>query len=447
MGSYSAFPFMRKDAMEGTTGEMRRTNRGLKRKGSLMNQGKNYTKNKVMPLEGIRVTEYGVFHAGPGGGAILGDLGAEVIKIEDRRGDPERYWTHVVDVDFTMPDGESFMFQISNRNKKGIVLNIKKPRGRQVFNRLLENSDVFITNLRKSTKSQLRIDYATISKINPRIIYANVSGYGPNGQESDLGAFDPMGQARSGMMFITGKKEPVILNLAVLDQTTSIALSHAILTALLYRERRGVGQEIDVSLFSTALWFQYVNMMMYGCMSIGQIVSNRFKSSPLRNSFRCKDGNWIVGAHHDERYWVLLCKATGLSMLLDDSRFSDDESRRANNQELIELFDKVFATRNRDEWMDIFRAKGLMFCPVQEIQEVFTDSQAIENEYVIDFYHPALGKVKIPGYPVHFSSTRAGTLSAAPALGEHTDIIMRQIGFTDEEIRELKNEGVIGNKK
>jgi crotonobetainyl-CoA:carnitine CoA-transferase CaiB-like acyl-CoA transferase len=412
-----------------------------------MNKGEKYPNNNVMPLEGIRVVEYGVFHAGPGAGAILGDLGAEVIKIEEGRGDPERYWTKVVDVDFTMPDGESFMFQISNRNKKGIALDIKKLRGRQVFNRLLESSDVFITNLRKSTKFRLGIDYATISKTNPRIIYANVSGYGPNGPESDLGAFDPMGQARSGMMFIASDKEPVLLNLAVLDQTTAIAISHAILTALLYRERHGVGQEIDVSLFSTALWFQYVNMMMYGCMSIKQIASNRLKSSPLRNAFRCKDNKWIVGAHHDERYWALFCKATGQSRLLNDPRFSDDESRRTNNKELIELCDKVFATKTRDEWMDIFRAKGLMFCPVQKVQEVFTDSQAIENEYVVDFDHPALGKVKIPGYPVHFSSASAGTRSAAPALGEHTDIIMRQIGFTDKEIQDLKNEGVIWNKK
>lgn len=400
--------------------------------------------NRAMPLEGVRVVEYGVFHAGPGAGAILGDLGAEVIKIEDGKGDPERYWTGVVDVDFTLPDGESFMFQISNRNKKGMILDIKKPKGRQIFHRIIGSTDVFITNLRQSTKIGLEIDYTTLSALHPRIIYANVSGYGPRGPESDLGAFDPMGQARSGMMFLAGKEVPVILNLAVLDQTTAIAMSHAVLTALFYRERHGVGQELDVSLFSTAIWFQYVNMMMYGGMSIEQIASNRAKSSPLRNCFQCKDGKWIVGAHHDERYWALFCEATGQSALLDDPRFSGHENRRAHYEELIELFDRVFATKKRDEWMDIFRAQGLMFCPVQNIGEVFTDPQAIENEYVVDFDHPVLGKVKIPGYPVHFGAARAGTRSAAPALGEHTDIIMRQIGFTDEEIREFKKEGVIG---
>ena len=131
---------------------------------------------------------------------------------------------------------------------------------------MIKGADVFITNLRNTTKVKLRIDYKRISEINSRIIYANVSGYGPKGHDSDLGAFDPMGQGRSGMMYLTDNEEPKILNIAILDQTTTIALSHAILTALLFRERHGIGQEVDVSLFGSALWLQYTNMMMYGCM-------------------------------------------------------------------------------------------------------------------------------------------------------------------------------------
>lgn len=396
-----------------------------------------------MPLEGIRVVEYGVFHAGPGACAILGDLGAEVIKVENGRGDPERYWNNAGGVDFSMPDGESFMFQISNRNKKGIYLDIRGEKGRAVFDRLIKNADVFLTNLRKSTKKKLGIDYTTVSRINPRIIHANVSGYGPEGPESDLGAFDPLGQARSGMMFITGGEEPTLLNLAVLDQATAIAASHAIITALFFRERRGVGQEVHVSLLSAALWFQYTNMMMKGCMAIDQISSNRFQNSPLRNCFRCRDGRWIVGTHHDERHWALICEATGQTALLKDPRFSKDADRRANCAELIALFDRVFATKTRDEWLDILRGRGLMFCAVQNIHEIFTDPQALENDYLVDFDHPLLGRVKIPGYPAHFSAARAGTRSAAPALGEHTHSIMRQLGLTDEEIRGLKREGVI----
>ena len=396
-----------------------------------------------MPLEGIRVVEYGVFHAGPGAGAILGDLGAEVIKIEEGRGDPERYWNNAGGVDFSMPDGESFMFHISNRNKRGIHLDIRKEKGRLIFHRLIEGADVFLSNLRKSTRNALGIDYETLSRVNPRIIHAGVSGYGPEGPDSDLGAFDPMGQARSGMMFVTGNEAPILQNLAVLDQATAISLSHAIITALFFRERQGVGQEVHVSLLSAGMWLQYTNMMMKGCMGIDQISSNRFRNSPLRNCFCCKDGKWIVGTHHDERHWALMCEATGQTGLLKDPRFSEDAGRRARCPELIRLFDQAFATKTRDEWMDILLARGLMFCPVQSIQDVFKDPQALVNDYVVDFDHPVLGKVKIPGYPVHFSAARAGTRSAAPALGEHMDSILRQMGFTDGEIQDLKSEGVI----
>lgn len=245
----------------------------MRKKDRMLNKTEK-TKKSSMPLEGIRVVEYGVFHAGPGASAILGDLGAEVIKIEDGKGDPERFWNNAGGADFSMPDGESFMFQISNRNKKGMNLDIKSEKGRQIFHRMIENADVFVTNLRKSSKAGLGIDYTTLSRINPRIIYAGVSGYGPEGPDSDLGAFDPMGQARSGMTFMTGNEEPTLMNLAVLDQTTAIALSHAILTALFFRERHGIGQEGHVSLLSAAIWFQYTNMMMKGCMGVDRIPSH-----------------------------------------------------------------------------------------------------------------------------------------------------------------------------
>ena len=188
--------------------------------------------DKPGPLEGIKVVEYGVFHAGPGCGAILGDLGADVIKIESGIGDPERYWTNVAGMDLTFENGASAIFEATNRNKKGIYLDIENAKGRDIFNRLVKEADVFLTNLRKSTKSVLGIDYGAISQINPGIIHANVSGYGPEGPMSDVGAFDSMGQASTGMMFVTATPEPAILRLGIMDQATAIAASHAILTAL-----------------------------------------------------------------------------------------------------------------------------------------------------------------------------------------------------------------------
>ncbi|MBU2547501.1 MAG: CoA transferase, partial [Proteobacteria bacterium] len=304
------------------------------------------------PLEGVRIVEYGVFHAGPGATAILGDMGADVVKIENGSGDPERFWTNVGRFDFAMDNGESLMFEVSNRNKRGIYLNIQTGPGREVFHRLIQGADVFMTNLRKSTKARMGLDYERIARVNPRIVHANVSGYGPEGPMSDLGAFDPLGQARSGMTFITGSDHPLLIHLGVLDQATAIAASHAILAALFARERTGRGQEVHVSLYSTGLWLLYCNMM--GNNLIGADMSkmawDRSHNNPLRNAFVCKDGKWILGTHHPEsRYWPTFCRATGQDQLLDDPRFADDQARKANCPELVALFDRVFAEKTRDE--------------------------------------------------------------------------------------------------
>jgi crotonobetainyl-CoA:carnitine CoA-transferase CaiB-like acyl-CoA transferase len=405
----------------------------------------NKTEKRPMPLEGVCVVEYAVFHAGPGTSAILGDLGAEVIKIENGSGDPERYWNEVGGMDLSMPNGESVVFECSNRNKKAIWLDIKKKKGREIFLQLIKEADVFLTNLRKSTKVKLGIDYASLARINPRIIHANVSGYGPEGPASDQGAYDPMGQARSGMTFATGNREPVFLNLAVLDQATAISASQAILTALFFRERHGIGQEIHLSLYSTGLWLMYINMVTIASLGIDPAADwDRFQNSPLRNRFCCKDGKWLIGAHHpEEKYWPSFCEATGQTALLKDPRFKDNAGRKGHCEELIAIFDEIFATKTRDEWLHMLEAKGLMFCPAQGSRDVFQDPQALINNYLVDFEHPAYGTLQIPGYPVHFSAAWAGTRSKAPAMGEHTDLIMERIGYSDLEIQHLKEEGVI----
>jgi len=399
-----------------------------------------------MPLEGIKIVEYGVFHAGPGAGAILGDLGADVVKIESGSGDPARTWITLGRIDMSLPNGESLFFQISNRNKKGIHLDIEKEKGREILHRLVREADVFLTNLRKSTKAKLGIDYESLRQVNPRIIHANVSGYGPEGPMKDLGAFDPLGLACSGLMHVTGAPEPVLLHGGLMDQATAITASHAILTALFVRERSGIGQEVHASLYGTGLWLMYPNLMISNVLSLGptDISPNRYDHTPVRNFFRCKDGKWIMATHHpEEKYWPLFCKAIGQTALPTDPRFVDSPARKAHCAELVAIFDEVFATRTRESWMKILLAEKLMVCPIQNIDEIRADPQAIANGYVVDFKDRLLGETKIPGYPVHFSANRAGTRSFAPTLGEHTDLVMRQMGYTDEKIQELKKEGVI----
>ena len=396
--------------------------------------------DKPGPLEGVRVLEYGVFHAGPGGGAILGDLGAEVIKIEADIGDPIRHWGSVGKSKFADDSAQSPMFEFSNRNKKGIYLDIKQQKGREIFEKLVKNTDVFLTNLRKSTKLKLEIDYESISKLNSKVIYASVSGYGKKGPVSDVGAFDPMGQARSGMMYLTDGEDPKLLQLAILDQSTAITFSHAIITALFVRERHGIGQEVHTTLYSTALWLMHANMLLANFnIKVSELAWDRTRNLPTRNNFCCKDGKWMIGTHHpDERFWPILCEATGQKSLIDDPRFFDQESRMENCEELISQFDKTMATKNRDAWLDIFYKAGLMFSPVQQMTDVMVDQQALENDFVVHYHHPTFGKILVPGYPISFSENSAGMRAPAPHLGEHTEEILLELDYTQTEIEQLR---------
>jgi len=407
----------------------------------------DFTEQLPGPLDGIRIVEYAIWHAGPGGSAILADMGAEVIKIETLTGDPERTQSRLGTMDFEDADKSnwSFLFEFSNRNKKGICLDIHTVKGRQIFERLIESADVFLTNLRKSTKPRLGIDYATLSGINPKIIHANVSGFGPEGSMSDIGAFDPMGQAISGMMFLTGPDEPVLLQSVILDQMTAIAASHAMITALFVRERHGIGQEVHVSLYSSALWLMHSNILSTSILKGNSPIKwDRIRNSPLRNCIKCGDGKWIMGTNHPEqKYWPDFCSITNQTHLQNDPHYATPEARGVNSIELMKIFDAVFLTRTRDEWLELLQEKGLMFAPVQTFDEVLTDPQAIANDYVVDFNHPSLGQVQLPGYPVHFSANSAGTHDAAPDQGEHTQQVLLEMGYSDAEIQSLERENVI----
>jgi len=402
--------------------------------------------HKDKPLAGIKVVEYGVFHAGPGGGAILGDLGAEVIKVENAAGDPLRHWTSVAGFDFSIADNQSLMNEISNRNKKAICLDIKTEKGKTILHQLVKEADVFLTNLRKTTKEKLGIDYAVLSKINKRIIHANVSGFGPEGPMADMGAFDPLGQAWSGMTFVTGTEHPALTHIGLLDQTTAITLSHAVITALFVRERKGIGQAVHISLYGTALWMQYINLMITNTFSVDPCIpADRDHHSPLRNAFCCKDGKWIIGTHHPEnKYWGTFCEVTDQGQLIDDPQYTDEEGKPIKSAELVKIFDAVFATRPSSEWMGKLTGAGLIFAPIQKITDIKSDPQAIANNYVTPFKHRVLGDIQMPGYPIQFSACDTDTLSAAPQLGEHTDEILVDLGYSKGDIKDLRDADIVG---
>ena len=400
------------------------------------------------PLEGIRVLELGMFHAGPGGAAILGDLGAEVIKIEQPGlGDPIRKLAFVGHVHLELEGGGSIWHEGANRSKKSVTINLSTEKGREIMYRLASKSDVFLTSIRRSAVEKLKMDYPIISKINPRIIYAWVSGYGPYGPDRDVGAFDYQGQGRSGMMYCMGEPDmtPLVSQFGIIDQATSIMASHEIITALLMRERFGIGQEVHVSILSTALYLLYCNVLIALVGGFEAPRHQRSKEYPLRNYYRCADGRWfILTAGIFDKYWPSLCQAIGHPEFENDSRFDSTEKLQANSEQLVRIFDQIFAARPRDEWLKILAGYDLPVAPVNRLSELVNDPQIMENGYIMDFDHRRLGKIRIPGYPIHFSKTNAATKIAAPDLGEHTDFILKEVGgYAEDDIAQFRNEGVI----
>jgi crotonobetainyl-CoA:carnitine CoA-transferase CaiB-like acyl-CoA transferase len=350
-------------------------------------------------------------------------------------------------VHLQLEGGRSVWHEGANRSKKSVTIDLNKERGREIAYRLVSRSDVFLTSVRRPAVEKLKMDYATLSRINPRIIYAWVSGYGPNGPDRNVGAFDYQGQGRSGMMFCVGEPDmtPLVSQFGIIDQATSIMASHEVITALLMRERFGIGQEVHVSILSTALYLLYCNILITLVGGFEPPRHQRSTEHPLRNYYKCADGHWfILTAGIFEKYWSSLCQAMGHPELANDERFDSAEKLRANSEQLVALFDKFFATRPRDEWLKILSEYDLPVAPINRLCELVDDPQVMENGYIMDFDHPVLGKIKIPGYPVHFSKTDVKTKTAAPELGEHTDSVLREVGgYSDEEIAQLRHECVI----
>ncbi|GAA4491739.1 CoA transferase [Rhodococcus olei] len=400
------------------------------------------------PLSGVRVVEVGVWHAGPGAGAIMADLGAEVIKVESLGSDPERLYGGFGHLDGKSPlprPDWNVLFEVSNRNKQGIALDISTQEGQEILHRLVEGADVFLTNLRNGTKSRLGIEYDALRAVNSRIVYLNVSAFGPKGPLADGPGFDTLGQAVSGMMYMTGSEEPAALSMLILDQLTAIAASHAVIAALLSRELHGAGQEVHASLYGAGMWLQHANYLIKSIVKEPVDLSwDRLDASPLRTTYVCKDGKWIVGTGHPpERYWPQFCTVLGRPDLLTDARFATRQQRQAAKSELFAELDSAFLQRNRSEWLEIMSQSDLPFAPVNGLAEVLVDPQAIENGYVQEFEHPYLGSIKVPGYPVSFGGHVPALQSRAPELGEHTRPILESLGYDAQTIDLLHKKRVV----
>ncbi len=401
-----------------------------------------------MPLQGIRVIDWTIWQQGPVCSAMLGDLGADVIKIEERvGGDPGRGMTKLCGVD--LGDRPNFYFEANNRNKRGITVDLKTSEGREIVYKLVAQSDVFVQNFRKGVAERLGLAYADLKKHNPKLIYATATGYGPHGPESGDPSFDQLGLARSGIMYAAGEPDmpPLAIAGGIADQMGAIMLAYGVLAALVARERYGVGQAVDGSHLGSMMALQGLSVsarLMWG-FAIPRM-PRRYQANPLWNHYQCQDGRWIcLGMLQPDRYWADFCRAIERPELAADERFADLRARAANAPAAIEMLDAVFASKPLAEWLTILRAGGdFIFCQVNAVDDLPDDPQVRANDYIVDFDHPRFGPTEVIGLPVHLSETPGSVRLPAPEFGEHTELILTELlGYSWEEVAALKDREVI----
>jgi CoA:oxalate CoA-transferase len=401
------------------------------------------------PLDGIRIIDWTIWQQGPVATQMLADLGAEVIKIEEReRGDPGRGITAVAG-STTVKGGRNYYFEANNKHKKSIALNLKQPAAREIVHRLTARSDVFVQNFRKGVANRLGLGYADLATHNPRLIYASASGYGPEGPDSGEPSFDYLGQARSGIMNAigSGTTAPTYVYGGIADQMGAVMLAYGVLAALFARERTGIGQEVDASHLGSMMALQGLNVVARTIMGKEFPRNTRANAyNPLWNHYRCADDKWIsLAMLQPDRYWKDFCEVLGKPELIADPRFAEVKIRGKNSAALIAIFDEVFATRPRDQWMRVLKGRGdFIYTIVNSVSDLPDDPQVRANDYVVDYNHPALGSLTLLGMPVKLSATPGEPRGHAPELGEHTELLLTEmLGYSWDDVARLRETNVI----
>ena len=399
------------------------------------------------PLDGIRILDWTQWQMGPVATAMLADLGANVIHIENKlTGDGGRALNAL---GWSLPEGRNAYFECNNRGKRSIAIELGKEKGREVMYRLVKNSDVFVHNFRQGVPERLGLDYETLRQHNPMLVYAAASGYGPKGPEAKEPAFDYLGLARSGIMTMVGWPDmpPLPIQLGIADQMGGIMTAYGVLAAIVARERLGVGQKVDVSHLGSlvALQGMGVGIHLYLGQELGR-ANRKAAGNPLWNYYLCSDGRWItLGMLQPDRQWPAVCKALGIEHLEKDPRFEDAVKRAENSEAIVAIMDSIFIAKSAAQWMKTLKEAGDIICtPIQSISDLKNDPQVLANDYIIDCNHEVLGPVKAVGIPIQLSETPGAVKCEAPEFGQHTEEVLIEIGgCTWEEIAELRDEDVI----
>jgi formyl-CoA transferase/CoA:oxalate CoA-transferase len=391
------------------------------------------------PLEGIKVLSFSNLLAGPYCSMMLGDMGAEVIKVERLRGDD----SHFLGPPFL--NGESTPFLSVNRNKKGLALDVRKEKGKEIFFKLVEKSDVMVQNYRPDIIKKLGFDYESISKINPGIVYTAISSFGEDGKYRDRPGVDIVIQGMSGVMSITGEPEgrPMKVGTPVADVAAGMFAAYGTMTALYAKKTLGIGQKVEVSLLNGMIALQAPRTGIF--FATGKNPPRLGNDAPYTmpsGSYKTSD-SYVNISCPNPKYWAKLCSILKIEDLREDPKFEINARRVENREELTAVIEKILKQKTTEEWLDIFAREGYTSGPILSYEEILTDPEILRNNMVVDLNHPVCGPIKVTGIPVKMGKTKGQITLSPPTLGQHTEGILLSLGYSEKEIANLRAEDVI----
>lgn len=387
------------------------------------------------PLSGLVVVELTNVMAGPVGGLLLADMGAEVVKVERLPGGDDTRRAIPPEI-----QGESATFMIVNRNKRGIAVDLKHPDGLQVVRRLIDKADVVIENFRPGTMEKLGLGYEVLRASNPGLIYCKITGFGLNGPYAKRAGYDLIAQGMSGIMSLTGEgpgRPPVKVGVPIGDVTAGILASTGVLAAYIERLRTGEGQYVDTSLYEASLVHTYWQVAM--AFATGESAGPMGSAHPVAAPYQAiptQDG-WINIGAVSQATWVGMTRVLQLEHLLEDERFASNRERMANRDLLISIISEAMRSNTTDYWVEKFEQAGVPAGPVRKIKDMLEDPQTLARDMVIEVDHPIAGQVQALGLPIKFSHGNGVTRRGAPQYGEHTAEVLQELGYSSDDIAAL----------